>query len=112
MDETVTWVSGEGYFGIKGHFGITSMDRTYLNVSVLHAPSYGKRAPLAPRLLGDRVLIHSIGIDHRQIQVTLDTRSKHAPLTRRDIRSDRTFEVRGNRLVLVHETDWPISPVG
>jgi hypothetical protein len=36
MDETVTWVSGEGYFGIKGHFGITSMDRAYLNVAVLH----------------------------------------------------------------------------
>ena len=31
----------------------------------------GKPAPLAPRLLGDRVLIHSIGIDHRQIQVAL-----------------------------------------
>jgi hypothetical protein len=72
----------------------------------------GQPAPLAPRLLGDRVLIHSIGIDHRQIQVTLDTRSKHAPLTRRDTRSDRTFEVRGNRLVLIHESDRPISPVG
>jgi hypothetical protein len=164
MEEIVTWVSGEGYFGIKGHFGITSMDRGYLNVSVLHrltpvrgwrgrASTYngevgtglpevglrqralalrrevseqsgtffdlvavinqnGKPAPLAPRLLGDRVLIHTIGIDHRQIQIVLDTRSKHAPMTRRDTRSDRTFEVRGNRLVLVHESDRPISPVG
>jgi hypothetical protein len=72
----------------------------------------GTPAPLAPRLLGDRVLIHSIGIDHRQIQVALDTRSTHAPMTRRDTRSDRTFAVRGNRLVLIHESDRPISPVG
>jgi hypothetical protein len=45
LEETDTLVSEEGYFGIKGHFGITSIDRRYLNMSVLHrhTPARGWR---------------------------------------------------------------------
>jgi len=43
MGGTVALVSGEGYFGITGHFGITSSNCGYLHVSVPHQATGDRR---------------------------------------------------------------------
>jgi hypothetical protein len=45
MGETVALVSGDGYFGINGHCGVTSSGRGYLSVSVPHLQALASGRP-------------------------------------------------------------------